>query len=345
MLRRLLLGLFAIVASTARAQTPIATPEAPSGLSVAILPIVAADVDPIVPQRVMEAVRATVREAGYDVVSEAALVRAMSAVRLSSPPSPSEVWRVTALAGAQRGLSIRVGVANGLYVGELFVASADGSGPYRAEFRGDGGTFLDYVVEAIRRTLPAPSTYDAEAARRYSAVATSTPPPATAPSWSTATFARTYANPRTRTEPRYGITFVSESAFGRAQGGRYYHHGLGARMDFAFGENVVVGLFAGYLNLDVGASRASNLLFFAQLEDRLQFVSTGRARFPLRLAFGYVPFNGPFLRFSGGLRFPVGGPFELGFDLLAPTFWWIPGDRRVTYDVGAELTYRFGPAR
>lgn len=350
MLRRLLLGLLAVIASTASAASsaraqPAPAAQPPGALTVVILPIVSTDVDPIVPQRVLETARAAARDAGYELATDAALSRALASVRPSNPPTPSEVWRITALAGAQRGLSIRIGVADGLYVGELFVASTDGSGPYRAELRGDGGTFLDYVTEAIRRTLPAPSTFDPEAAQRYASGVQNAPMRPAAPSWSTATFARSYSAAPTPAQPRYGLTFVSESAFGRSQGSRYYHHGLGARMDFAFGTNVVIGLFAGYLNLDLGPSRASNLLFFAQLEDRLQFVATGRVRFPLRLAFGYVPFNGPFLRFSGGIRFPVGGPFEIGLDLLAPTFWWIPGDRRVTYDVSAELTYRFGPSR
>jgi len=342
-----LVGMFAFFACTASAQDEATLPEASPRLSVVVLPIISTGVDPVVPQRVMESVVELAAELGYDIVSEASLVRAMASVRVSSDPTPAEVWRVTVLAGAQRGIEIRVGVEGSLYAGDVFVASADGAGPFRAHATGDGATFLDNLRETLRQTLPSPSTFDAEAARRYALEVAPTQTPAPTPSWSTATYTRPLTSARRRyPQTRYGLTFVSESAIGRAQKERFYNHILGARMDFTASQNVVIGLFVGYVNLDTGRARTSNLLAYAQLEDRLQFVATGRVRFPLRVAFGYMPFNGPLLRFSGGVRFPLGDSFELGFDLLAPTFWWIPGGgRRVTYDFGAELTYRFGPTR
>ena len=53
-----------------------------------------------------------------------------------------------------------------------------------------------------------------------------------------------------------------------------------------------------------------------------------------------MPFNGPFVRISAGLNLPISERVELGIDLIAPTFWVIPGRVAVSADIGLELLYR-----
>ena len=74
---------------------------------------------------------------------------------------------------------------------------------------------------------------------------------------------------------------------------------------------------------------------------------SGRARpssksgvdIPIRFGTGYLPNNGPFVRFAGGFSFPVGDATRLGFDVLAPTFWNAGDLTVVSLDLAAELTF------
>ncbi len=61
---------------------------------------------------------------------------------------------------------------------------------------------------------------------------------------------------------------------------------------------------------------------------------------PIRAAIGYLPFNGPVLRLSAGINIPLSSRIELGFDILTPTFWFLPDQTVVSLNVAAELIYR-----
>ncbi len=345
-MRRSLLGTWFVLALIGTAGAQPNLPPTTSVRTVALLPIGATGLDPIVPRRVGETLGATVLSLGYRLAEPDAVARAFATVRPSNPPSAADVWRVTALSGSDRGLVVVLRVEGGQYVADLLVASADGSGPFVARATGGPADFLDRVAEAVRTALPAPEAFDAEAARRYvgqaSAAAQATAPPV----WNAPPMAPSgafgYRRRPEEVSSRFGISFLTESAIGTYGSQRVYNHILGARLDVRIARDVYLGLFGGYVNLPVDGERGSNLLGYVQIEDRIRFLSTEKVQIPLRLGLGYMPFNGAFMRFSAGLRFPISETIELGVDLLAPTFWWVPEDRIVTYDLALELTYRFG---
>jgi hypothetical protein len=120
---------------------------------------------------------------------------------------------------------------------------------------------------------------------------------------------------------------------------RFYNHLLGARYDHAVTPELALGGYLGYANLKGKEGRAHNVLPYFQLEYRLRGSRPEEVQFPLRFGSGYLPRNGPFLRLSAGLSFPVGQTTRLGLDLLAPTFWVVRDSTVVSANVAAELTF------
>jgi hypothetical protein len=62
---------------------------------------------------------------------------------------------------------------------------------------------------------------------------------------------------------------------------------------------------------------------------------------PLRAAVGYLPFNGPVIRLSAGLNYAISEHWEIGADILTPTFWILPDRTAVSLNIALEGTYRF----
>jgi hypothetical protein len=77
-----------------------------------------------------------------------------------------------------------------------------------------------------------------------------------------------------------------------------------------------------------------------QIEDRVRIISSSDITVPLRLGVGYLPFNGPYIRIAAGLNIPLNRDFQLGFDILAPTFWILPDRTAVSMDLAAEIIWR-----
>ncbi len=138
--------------------------------------------------------------------------------------------------------------------------------------------------------------------------------------------------------PGFRLALQTEGAFGLTRPS-FYNHLLGGRLDYVFTQDVSLGGYLAYANLKGKDGRASNVLPYAMLEYRVRGSRSSRLRIPFRFATGYLPRNGPFLRLSGGLSFPVGKTTILGLDLLAPT-WWIAQNRTVvSLDLGVELSF------
>lgn len=281
--------------------SPAAVPAA--GATVALLPISHAGVDPVVPRRVGEALAQVLTERGFRFIDPTSVARMVAMMRPPEPPLPADVFRITVMLGAARGVHVRVGVEGSEYAADILIASADATGPFRAHVVGGPADFLDRCAEALRAQMPAPDAFDIASAQRYSAEARAIVirPPASVfvPSMMT----RRYQPQPVSDGPRFGLTLVTDSAFGRYGGSRFYNHVLGMRLDFRLSRNVVIGGFAGYINVDRGSQRGSNILAYFQLEDRLRFIATGRVQFPIRLGVGYLPLNGPYVRLAGGVRF------------------------------------------
>ncbi len=132
------------------------------------------------------------------------------------------------------------------------------------------------------------------------------------------------------------MALQTEAAFGVS--GSFYNQLVGVRYDRCPALHTCFGGYVAYANLKGQSGRASNVLVYAMVEHRLPLGEVWKV--PLRVAAGYLPKNGPFLRLSAGLTVPV-GKVDLTFDLLAPTVWVTRNDPVVSMDVAAEAAWRF----
>lgn len=293
-------------------------------------------VDPVVGRVATDRMRRTAEEMGYQVLSPTDTVAAAQRLRMPYPPAPADLWRVTWVAEAQRGAFARVWASEGRYVIEMMVASLDGAGPFFARETAGADDLRDVIDRMTRQTLPPPTQWQEQAQA------------AAGP----ATRVRR-ARPREELahpggigvrlpEPpirRWAVTLQTEAVFGTTQGG-FYNHLVGARLDFRVTRDLIFGAYVGYTNLQGRNDRAHNLLLMIQGEQRVRLGPSIDLTIPLRIAVGYLPFNGPVIRLSAGLNYPISENFEIGVDLVTPTFWVLADDFAVSLDVALEATYR-----
>jgi hypothetical protein len=152
------------------------------------------------------------------------------------------------------------------------------------------------------------------------------------------------ATPSTREpEPelrRWSLTLQTESAIGAAQE-VFYNHLVGLRLDFRITPTIMLGAYVAYANLNARNGRADNLLFMLQFENRIRISNDIDVTIPLRAAVGYLPFNGPVIRLAAGLNYAISPDWEIGADILCPTFWILPDRTAVSLDIALEATLRF----
>lgn len=349
-------------APAAEAETPEApegeTPDAPEGevaegeapepaaLRVVVVDAAPYGVDPVVGRAVTRRMRETAVELGYDVIAGEDTVAAARRLRMPYPPSPADLWRVTFVAEAQRGAFARVWAHEGRYVFELSVASLDGGGPFFARGTSTADDLREVVDRLMREALPLPATYDPEEAAR---LATRTEPEERAP-----THVEVAAPPPTpvarpvivrrpsrtlRPTRRFDLVLQTEGAIGTSSDG-FYNHLIGIRLGLRITNAIHIGLYGAYANLKGRGNRAQNFLTMFMLEDRIRLSSRSDITVPIRAAIGYLPFNGPVLRLSAGINIPLSPRFEVGFDILTPTFWFLPDQTVVSLNIAAELIYR-----
>jgi hypothetical protein len=335
-------------AETPPAQTPPAeTPpvETPPDTRMRLIVIDAASygIDPVVGQHVSQQMRDTGNALGYHVLTKEESVAAAQRMRMPYPPAPADLWRVTHVAEASRGAFARVWAHAGSYVIEVSVASLDGSGPFFA--RGNAGAQdLHAVVDRVlREALPPPSVWRTVPDEPVQ-------PPATEeeddgiPEDTLDDFDDEEPEEGEEDEPsrrlrRWHLTLQTEGAIGTSQD-IFYNHLVGTRLDFRISREVLVGLYVGYANLRGKGGRVHNVLTYLQIEDRVRIISSSDITVPLRLGVGYLPFNGPYIRIAAGLNIPLNRDFQLGFDILAPTFWILPDRTAVSMDLAAEIIWR-----
>lgn len=302
-------------------------------------------IDPVVGEHVTHRMRATLEAMGYQVVGPADTVAAARRVRMAYPPDPADLWRVTHAAGAIRGAFARVWAEGGQYVVEVTAASLDGTGPFVEQGRAAAETLHGEVARLTRGAVPAPAAWDARSAARLQA----------RPSQARGEHAPgvprdagTMPRRRRPTKPpeddrtprhRFELALQTEAAIG-ASADRFYNHLLGLRLGVRINEDLILGASLGYANLRGRGNRAHNVLPLLHMEYRVRVGEDIPLNIPLRVALGYLPFNGPVVRLAAGLNFPVGDRVELGLDLLAPTFWILPGTAAVSFNLASELVVR-----
>jgi len=306
-------------------------------------------IDPIVGQHVSAQLRATGADLGYAVLGSEATERAVDRLRMPFPPTPADLWRLTYVAEAQRGVFARAWAQGGRYVFEVMVASLDGRGPF-FERGSSGAADLREVIDGLlRRALPPPSSYGAPVA--VSAPDAAGPLVSDSPASTTAPEApvvpsleRVTPPPSQRKQPRpvgrrWQVALQTEAALGTSQD-FFYNHLVGARLDYRISSDLLLGAYLGYANLRGKAGRISNLLPYAQIENRVRVSQRSEVTLPLKLAIGYLPFNGPVVRLAAGINVPLSDRLEVGFDLLTPTFWVLPDRTVVSLSLAAELIFR-----
>jgi hypothetical protein len=299
-------------------------------------------VDPVVGRVATDRLRRTAAELGYEVLDAAATVAAAQRLRMPYPPAPADLWRVTWIAQAQRGVFARVWASEGRYVIELVVASLDGTGPFFARETAGAADLRESLDRALRATLPPPTQWQEQ-------------PPAVAAGPAAAPALRRWRErPRDELahpggigvrlpEPpfrRLSLSVQTEAVIGTTQGG-FYNHMVGARLDVRITRDLLIGAYVGYANLQGRNDRANNLLVMLQGEQRIRVSPTVPLTIPLRVAVGYLPFNGPVVRLAAGINYALSDEWEIGADLITPTFWVLPDDFAVSLDIAVEVTYRF----
>ncbi len=305
---------------------------------VAVVDTATLGIDPIVGEHVMTRIQLTAQELGYLLAPTEQIREIRVRLRAASPPSPADLWRIGFLGGADRVVVARAYAEGGRYVVEVIVASLDGTGPFRATAYAGAQDLHQVVASLVRQVLAPPERWDAAAAAALRAQATapgapSGPPPVTAP------LERSRHPGR-----RWDVAVQTESAIG-AGDTRFYNHLLGARLDLRITRGFLLGAYFGYANLRGRNDRANNLLAYLMLENRVEVVGVDGLSVPLRGAVGYLPYNGPFVRIAAGVNYALNDRFELGADILAPTFWFTPDRRVVSFDLALEGVLRFGRAR
>jgi hypothetical protein len=139
--------------------------------------------------------------------------------------------------------------------------------------------------------------------------------------------------------PRFRLALHEELAFGLADD-PFFANVIGARFDVRIADQTWVGAHLGYANLPARSGRANNVLPYAQFEQRIPLTEGSSFAIPIRLAVGYLPENGGYLRLSSGLAIPLGARSELVFDLLAPSFMQTPDKTLLAMDLGTEISFR-----
>lgn len=294
-------------------------------------------IDPLVGRVASATMRETAQAMGYRVLTAEETVSAAQQLRMPYPPTPADLWRVSWVARVHRGAFARIWAHAGQYVVEISVASLDGAGPFFARGTAGADDLRAVVERLLRQALPPPSAWNVSGAQAVDRAAAGEPEPEPEP--------QREPEPETPEEPeaelrRWSLTLQTEAAFGASQE-FFYNHLVGARLDFRITRTILLGAYVAYANLNGRDGRADNLLFMLQFENRIVLSNDLDLTIPLRGAVGYLPFNGPVIRLAAGLNLALSPQWEIGADLLTPTFWFIPGRTIISLDVGLEATYRF----
>jgi hypothetical protein len=329
---------------------PGSTSEAPpSGERMRLIVVDAATfgIDPVVGRVATARLRRTGEEMGYQVLAPEETVAAAQQLRMPYPPTPADLWRVSWVARAQRGAFARIWAHGGQYVIEITVASVDGAGPFFARGQAGADDLRDVVDSLLRTALPPPESWnpagvvapgterpvrsERESRDEDEPIdeldVASQPPP------------RRPATPEAELR-RWQVTLQTEGAIGTSQD-VFYNHLAGVRLDFRITRDILVGVYVAYANLNGRDGRADNMLFMGQFENRIRISPDLDLTIPLRAAAGYLPFNGPVIRLAAGLNYALSPNWEIGADILTPTFWVLPDRTAVSLNLAIEVTHRF----
>ena len=325
----------------------ISTEEDPSSLEAEELPraivIDAAPygIDPVVGQHVTTRIRMVAAEMGYQVLDGEATLEAARRMRMPFPPSPADLWRVTFVAQAKRGVFAKVWAHQGQYIVEISVASLDGTGPFFARGSTSAETLHQVVTDLTRQALPLAEIWNEEAAEQLIVQSRSTESSASAevPTRPNQSPRLRRSRPDRRPTRRFDLALQLEGAIGTSSD-HFFNFLAGARLGVRITKTLMLGLHVGYANLRGRENRANNILPMLQIENRIRLSARTDLTVPLRFGIGYLPFNGPVIRLAAGLNLPLSPRVELHFDILSPTFWVLPDRTTSSLNLAAEVIFR-----
>ena len=326
---------------------PEAGGEGPSGearMRMLVVDAATFGIDPVVGRVASARMRSTGEEMGYQVLTQEQTIAAARQLQMPYPPTAADLWRVSWLARTHRGAFARIWAHAGQYVIEITVASLDGAGPFYARGTAGADDLRAAIDRLLRTALPAPSVWSPQGQPQQQPA-----PEATGTPVEELDDFDDLDEPAEDDEPeepepelrRWQLTLQTEAAFG-VSNDFFYNHLVGLRLDFRITRDILLGAYFAYGNLNARNGRADNILFMLQFENRIRLGSDLDLTIPLRAAVGYVPFNGPVIRLAAGLNYAITTDFEIGADLIVPTFWILAdGGTAVSLDVGLEATVRF----
>lgn len=310
---------------------------------------------PVVGRVTSEQLRTTAAAMGYDILPQAEGVRAFQGMRMQYPPAPADLWRLGWATRSHRAVFARVWARDGRYIIEVIVASLDGQGPFVTTETSGAEDLRAAVDRALRQALPPRELWqgpEPSFVERTSVAPGGLTPVAVAgqPQARRRSAREELGHPTARdgrrwrpAEPeirRFSLALQTEASVGTTQGG-FYNHFVGMRLDVRITRDILVGLYAAYTNLEGRDGRVHDFFFMVQAENRIRPSSTLELTIPLRLGIGYLPFNGPVFRLAAGLNYALSPNWEIGVDLVAPTFYVLPERFAVAFDFGLEVAYRF----
>lgn len=327
-------------------------PTTAPALNVLVIDAATYGIDPIVGRVATDVMRRTAASMGYGVVDGAATVSIAQRARMPYPPTPADLWRTTYAAQVQRGVFARIWAEGGRYVIEMVVASIDGAGPFFGRDTAGAEDLREVVARLTQSVLPETTEWNPEGVPAPtgtpSAVAPAVGPQASAPHRARTELAQPEGRDGRRwrrPEPeirRFSVTLQTESSIGTTQGS-FYNHFAGARIDIRLVRDFMIGAYFAYVNLEGRAQRENNFYFQIGAEYRIRPSAGLDLTIPIRLGVGYLPYNGPTGRLSAGLAYAFDANWEIGADIVAPMFYFLPAVGRVAvaFDFALEVSYRF----
>jgi hypothetical protein len=334
---------------------PPAAPATPR--QIVVVDAITYGIAPVVGRVTSDQLRRSAEAMGYTLLPPSDGVRTFQALRMHYPPAPADLWRLGWATRSHRAMFARVWANEGRYVIEVIVASIDGAGPFVATESSGADDLRAAVDRAVHQALPPLDQWQGPEPSFGGPSQAGTPgAPGSVMVGSVLPQARRRSvreelgHPTARdgrrwrpAEPdirRFSLALQTEASVGTTQGG-YYNHFVGMRLDVRITRDILVGLYGAYANLEGRDGRAHDFFFMLQVEDRIRPSSTLELTIPLRLGIGYLPFNGPVFRLAAGLNYALSPNWEIGADLVAPTFYLLPDRFAVSFDFSLEVAYRF----
>jgi hypothetical protein len=322
--------------TAASSATPATAPSTTANARlVALVDAAPIGVDPAAGTFVTDTLRASLTQQGYTTVPVPQLYQVARELQLPFPVPSDGLLALQRTLGAPIAVTAEVRAGGGYYQVMLRARFANENGERFRQLLATQWTLGDSLRAALPTLLASPGTPGAGPGDQTAPLLpdmTNVPPPRPhrpvrlhANPWEIAAGFELAIGPGTD-------SFFNALAYGRLSWFPIDRFGITANV--------------GYANLRSRTGRVSNVLMMAGVETAVEIMPRQRIFLPLRAEAGYLPLNGPVLRGTAGVTFPITPNLRVELDVLSPTIWFLPGTAAVSLDLGAQLIFVTGaPAR